>query len=114
MSTTTILAIVAFAIIGLLIYNSSRNIDPQDKACAKAISELIRADIDVDPALIVEQFRAFERSPEQASSTAKMVAPLLRNSGANQDERMLGMNTVLRAVGLYEQQVAAGKSSKDS
>lgn len=102
MSLGSVLIGLVIVVLAFLIYHSSRNIDPQNKACAEAIARLIQNEQTATVPAVHDLLREHQRTEEQAREVSKLVAPKLRNSGAYQDERLHGMKLVREALASYK------------
>lgn len=98
MSLGSVLVVVIVAVLAWVIYTSHQRMDPVDEACAVEIAALIQSGKSVEADDVLALLRKHQRTYTQATSVAAIVAPKLRNSGAHQDERQMGMIKVREAV----------------
>lgn len=98
------LIVVVFAVIGLLVWNSKKNIDPAEQACAREIADLLRSDPDVQPRAIADIFVKHGVDPARTQSVGRMVMPQLRKHGLKPEDAKIAMIQVKAAYPLVPQE----------
>jgi len=92
--------LLVFAVIGLLAWNSRKNIDPAEQACAREIAQRLRSDPDARPEVIADIFVKHGIVRSRCRNVSRMVIPQLRRLGVRQEDAQIVMMPVKAACSL--------------
>lgn len=92
-----IIAIVAALVIGLLIFNSMRNADPEAQACAQDIVALLKQNRDAKAADYADVLKRHGRNASNAGEVLKLIKPKLIQAGIRKEDQLDVLTEIRKA-----------------